>query len=211
MTMTRLLLVRHGETVWNADEVYRGRSEVPLSATGRRQALLLGGRLADYGVTALYTSPLIRARETAEAIAQAARLTARVEEELTDLDCGEWEGLSDREVKERYPDIRRAWLGRPHLVRLPGGESLDEVSARVGLVLERVLAGPGVVVLVSHRVVHKVAICALLGLDNSRFWEVRLDVAGITEFECSSSHSVLVSHNDTCHLRDARAEKPADF
>jgi broad specificity phosphatase PhoE len=211
MRTTRLLLVRHGETVWNADAVYRGRSEVPLSEMGRRQALLLGRRLAEEGVTALCTSPLTRARETAKAISHATRLTARVEQDLTDLDCGEWEGLSDRDVKERYPDIRRTWLATPHQVRVPGGESLDEVSVRVGRVLERVLAGPGVVVLVSHRVVHKVAICALLGLDNSHFWDVRLDVAGVTEFECSPSRRVLVGHNDTCHLRDGHAPPPGDF
>lgn len=211
MKMTRLLLVRHGETVWNADAVYRGRSEVPLSNTGRRQAVPLGRSLAEEGVTALYTSPLTRARETAEAVAQAARLTAQVEDDLTDLDCGEWEGLSDGEVRERYPELRRAWLTTPHLVRLPGGESLDEVSVRVGRVLERVLAASGAVVLVSHRVVHKVAICALLGLDNSHFWDVRLDVAGITEFECTSSRRVLVRHNDTGHLRDGLLKKPSDF
>jgi broad specificity phosphatase PhoE len=114
-------------------------------------------------------------------------------------------------VKERYPEIRRTWLDTPHLVRLPGGETLDEVSIRVGGVLERVLATPGVVVLVSHRVVHKVAICRLLGLDNSHFWDIRLDVAGVSEFECSARRRVLVRHNDTSHLAARHVLKPADF
>ena len=96
-------------------------------------------------------------------------------------------------------------------MRLPGGEALDEVTGRVLPVLERVLSAPGTVVFVSHRVVHKVAICALLGLDNSHFWDVRLDVAGITEFECSSTRRVLVRHNDTSHLRDGRWQAAADF
>jgi len=211
MTMTRLLLVRHGETVWNADAVYRGRSEVPLSETGRSQAQLLGRRLAEEGVTALHTSPLTRARETAEAIERHVGVAARVDPDLTDLDCGEWEGLSDLQVKERYPEVRRIWLDTPHLVRLPGGETLDEVSVRVGGVLERVLATPGVVVLVSHRVVHKVAICVLLGLDNSHFWDIRLDVAGVSEFEVSARRRVLVRHNDTSHLSAGHELKPADF
>ena len=211
MTMTRLLLVRHGETVWNADAVYRGRSEVPLSDTGRLQAQSLGRRLAEDGVTALFTSPLMRARETAEAIERNVGAAARVEADLTDLDCGEWEGLSDLEVKERYPDLRRKWLSTPHLVRLPGGESLEDVSARVDRVLARVLSAPGVVVLVSHRVVHKVVICTLLGLDNSHFWDIRLDVAGVSEFECWARHRVLVRHNDTSHLSVGHGSKPADF
>ena len=209
--MTRLLLVRHGETVWNADEVYRGRSEIPLSETGRRQADLVGRCLAHQGVTTLYSSPLMRARETAGAVERHTGVPAGVELDLTDLDCGEWEGLSDREVKERHPDVRKVWLSTPHLVRLPGGESLEDVLARVSRVLDVVLGAPGTVVLVSHRVVHKVAICMLLGLDNSHFWDIRLDVAGITEFECTSQRRVLVRHNDVCHLAALQGEKPADF
>lgn len=209
--MTRLLLVRHGETVWNADAVYRGRSEIPLSETGKRQAQLTGRSLAAEGLTSLLSSPLVRARETAEAIAEATGVAVRIDHDLIDLDCGEWEGLTDAQVKERYPDLRRAWLATPHLVRLPGGETLDEVAARVGAVVDRVLSAPGTVALVSHRVVHKVAICALLGLDNSHFWDVQLDVAGITEFACSSTRRVLVRHNDRSHLRDGRWQAVADF
>lgn len=208
---TRLLLVRHGETVWNVDEVYRGRADIPLSESGKRQAELLGRRLKDEGVTALRTSPLIRAAETAAAIGRWTGVAVEVEPDLNDLDCGEWEGLSDREVKERYPDLRRQWLSEPHLVRLPGGESLDDVLLRVRRVLGAALAQPGVVVLVSHRVVHKVAICALLGLDNSHFWDVRLDVAGITEFECSPRRRVLVRHNDVSHLTAGMSGELRDF
>lgn len=211
MTTTRLLLVRHGETTWNADAVYRGRSEIPLSETGKSQAELVGRSLAAEGVTGLYSSPLLRARETADAIMRATGVNAESEQALTDLDCGEWEGLGDGEVKQRYPEVRRLWLSSPHLARLPGGETLDEVSARVVPLLERVLSVPGTVVLVSHRVVHKVAICSLLGLDNSHFWDVRLDVAGITEFECCRSHRVLVRHNDRCHLSVLRPQNRADF
>lgn len=208
---TRLLLVRHGETVWNVDEVYRGRADVPLSDTGKRQAELLGRRLQHEGVTALRTSPLTRAAETAAAIGRRTGVAVEVDSDLNDLDCGEWEGLSDREVKEKYPDLRQRWLSEPHLVRLPGGESLDDVSARVQRVLVAALSELGVVVLVSHRVVHKVAICTLLGLDNSHFWDVRLDVAGITEFECSTRRRVLVRRNDVSHLAADASAGLRDF
>jgi broad specificity phosphatase PhoE len=207
----RLLLIRHGETVWNADTIYRGRADVPLSAKGKDQADLLGRRLAREGIAALYTSPLGRARETALAIGRHAGLTPRVEPELTDIDCGEWEGLNDLEVKERYPDVRQAWLSTPHLVQLPGGESLNDVSARVGRVLAAVSGEQGAIALVSHRVVNKVAICALLGLDNSHFWDIKIDLAGVTEFEVSAKHRVLVRHNDTSHLCAPGDGRPADF
>lgn len=209
--MTRLLLVRHGETEWNSDVIYRGRAEVALSETGRLQAERLGARLAAERVTALYSSPLIRAKETAEAVARHTGCAVQVLEDLNDLDCGEWQGLSDPEVKARYPEERRLWLSAPHLVTLPGGESLADVSARVCRVLEVALRHDGVVVLVSHRVVHKVAICSLLGLDNSHFWDIRLDLAGITEFECTARRRVLVRHNETSHLAVREAPLPVDF
>jgi broad specificity phosphatase PhoE len=211
MTLTRLLLVRHGETVWNADAVYRGRSDIPLSETGKRQAQLTGRSLASEGVTALLSSPLVRARETAEAMAAAIGVAVEIDHALIDLDCGEWEGLTDAQVKQRYPDVRRTWLATPHLVRLPGGETLDEVSGRVLPVLERVLSTPGTAVLVSHRVVHKVAICALLGLDNSHFWDIRVDLTGVTEFDCSARRRVLVRHNDTSHLHASGQSPGRDF
>ena len=209
--MTRLLLVRHGETMWNSDAVYRGRSEVPLSELGKLQAEYVGRSLTHEGVTALCTSPLMRSRETADAVARLTGIAAHVKPDLTDIDCGEWEGLSDAEVKERDPGVRSTWLSTPHLVRLPGGESLEDVSTRVTRVLTSAMSEPGVVVLVSHRVVHKVAICALLGLDNSHFWDIRLDLAGITEFECSRKHQVLVRHNDTSHLSAACGGRLEDF
>jgi len=209
--VTRLLLVRHGETEWNSDVIYRGRAEVALSETGRLQAERLGARLAAERVTALYSSPLIRAKETAEAVARHTGCAVQVLEDLNDLDCGEWQGLSDPEVKARYPEERRLWLSAPHLVTLPGGESLADVSARVCRVLEVALRHDGVVVLVSHRVVHKVAICSLLGLDNSHFWDIRLDLAGITEFECTARRRVLVRHNETSHLAVREAPLPVDF
>ncbi len=213
MTTTRLLLVRHGETVWNADAVYRGRSEVPLSETGRWQSELAGQGLAGDGVTALLSSPLVRARETAQAIAEATGVAVEIDHDLTDLDCGEWEGLTDAQVQQRYPDVRRTWLATPHLVRLPGGETLDEVAGRVLPVLDRALSapGPGTVALVSHRVVLKVAICALLGLDNSHFWDIRVDLTGVTEFECSARRRVLVRHNDTSHLHACRQSSGRDL
>ncbi len=127
---TRLLLVRHGETVWNVDEVYRGRADVPLSDMGKRQAELLGRRLQHEGVTALRASPLVRAAETAAAIGRRTGVAVEVDSDLNDLDCGEWEGLSDRESRRKYPDLRQRWLSEPHLVRLPGGSRSRCLGAR---------------------------------------------------------------------------------
>jgi len=209
--MTRLLLIRHGETAWNSDAVYRGRANVPLSRRGRAQAEALGKRLSPEGVSRILTSPLDRARETAEAIGHACNLAAELCEDLTDIDCGEWQGLSDAELKERYPDLRRVWFHAPHTVTLPDGESLDNVRERACRVLREVETEGGTVALVSHRVVNKVLICLLLGLELARFWDIRIDLAAITVFDCVEGRRVLVAHNDTAHLLRTQSPDRGDF
>lgn len=209
--MTRLLLVRHGETEWNSDAVYRGRADVPLSERGVEQAAALGARLAREGVSRVLSSPLDRAFQTARAIGQACGLQVELCDDLTDIDCGEWQGLNDAMVRERYPDLRRMWLRAPHLVTLPGGESLDDVRGRASRVLDAVEQAGGTIALVSHRVVNKVHICLLLGLDPSRFWEIRVDLAAVTVFDCEKGRRILVAHNDTCHLTREQHPDRGDF
>jgi broad specificity phosphatase PhoE len=209
--VTRLVLARHGETEWNSDTVYRGRADIGLSAAGRLQAELLAARFAGRELAFLGSSPLLRAHDTAVAIAASTGTELQVVDELTDLDCGAWQGLSDSQVKERYPELRRRWRTAPHTVTLPGGESLGDVEARVAALLDRVLQMDGTILLVSHRVVLKVTICRLLGLGNSHFWDIRVDLAGITEFECSPARTVLVRHNDVSHLSQSNGAATADF
>ena len=209
--MTRLVLVRHGETEWNSDAVYRGRVDVELSPAGRLQAEMLARRFANRRLMFLGSSPLLRARDTASAIAVASGAELRLVEELVDLDCGQWQGLSDAHVKERFPELRRQWHVAPHTVTLPGGESLSDVEARFARLLERVRGIDGTILLVSHRVVLKVAVCHLLGLDGSHFWDIRVDLAGITEFDLSPARAVLVRHNDVSHLSQANGAVAPDF
>ncbi|MFH1002868.1 MAG: histidine phosphatase family protein [Chloroflexota bacterium] len=211
--MTGLILVRHGETEWNTAEVFRGRIDIGLSETGRKQAGRLAGHLSSFEIEAIYSSPLQRAYQTAEAVAVPHNLAVTVAAGLMDCSFGEWQGQSRREVSQRYPDLFAEWLQNPHRVRPPGGETLDEVRQRaVALVDEVIVRHTGTVVLVSHRVVHKVLICALLGLDNARFWNVRLDTCGLTTFTREDDgRLVLVGHNDTCHLRPLGDARGADF
>ena len=209
--MTRLLLVRHGETEWNSEVVYRGRANIRLSQRGRAQAEALGMRLASEGPSRVLASPLHRASETAEAIGRICGAPVSVSQGLNDIDCGDWEGLSDAEVKARYPDLRRAWHEKPHTVTLPGGESLDDVRRRAGRVLKSVENCEAVIALVSHRVVNKVLVCILLGLDLSRFWDIRIDLAAFTTFDCTHGRRILVAHNDTAHLRADLCPDLGDF
>ncbi|OGO30055.1 MAG: hypothetical protein A2Z29_06485 [Chloroflexi bacterium RBG_16_56_11] len=211
--MLEIILVRHGETDWNAGEIFRGQADVPLNGNGLKQAALLGRYLVREKIDIIYSSPLVRALKTAAAIAGPQRLDVNVVSNLIDIDCGEWQGLTVDQVNEKYPMFYRDWLDTPEQVRIPGGESLAEVRARVEPFIEDALVrcGEGRLAFVSHRVVHKVLICALLGLDNSFFWSIKLDTGGITRFEYNRGRAVLTGHNDTSYLRRARRVTPADF
>jgi broad specificity phosphatase PhoE len=211
--MPETILVRHGETELNVVETFRGRVDVALNKAGLRQAQLLGKYLRREKIDVVYSSPLQRAVKTAEAIAASHKVDVNVVTNLNDIDCGEWQGLTLGEVKEKYAELYQDWLDTPEQVRLPGGESLADVRNRVvPFVQDAVMrCGEGKIVLVSHRVVHKVLICALLGLDNSFFWSFKLDTGGITRFTFDGNRAVLTSHNDTSFLNSLKRIPPNDF
>jgi broad specificity phosphatase PhoE len=210
--MAEIILVRHGETAWNVEEVFRGRLDIELNERGIKQAELLAESLSELKIEAVYSSPLKRALKTAEVIARRQRLEVRVSPGLIDGDFGQWQGLSLKEVRNKYTELYEQWATSPQLVKIPGGESLDEVRERALKVVDGVVAEHGGrVVLVSHRVVNKVLICALLGLDNSHFWNIRQDVAATTTFGHQGGRFVLVKHNDTSYLRPLQKSELADF
>jgi broad specificity phosphatase PhoE len=210
--MTEIILVRHGETEWNVGEIFRGRIDIDLNETGRKQAELLGEYLSESKIEAVYSGPLKRALNTAQAIARYHHLEAQTAAGLNDLDFGQWQGLSLREVREKYKEAYAEWANHPERVKLPGGETLGDVRERAVKVVNEVIARHnGTVVLVSHRVVNKVLICALLGLDDSHFWNIRLDTCGLTTFTYENGRFVLARHNDASFLKPLKKERLADF
>jgi broad specificity phosphatase PhoE len=201
--MTRIVLVRHGETEWNRVERFRGRADVPLNERGISQAEAVARRIQrSWQATAVYSSPLSRAVRTAEAIARRLSLSVQVHPGLLDIDYGMWEGLSPDEVRQRWPELLLAWYEKPHTVRIPGGESLDELRSRCGEVLEEIAARhtESTVVLVGHTVVNRIILLAVLGLGSERFWHLRQDTCAINEIESDGQEFTLASMNDTCHL-----------
>jgi broad specificity phosphatase PhoE len=210
--MAKLILARHGETAWNVEKIFRGRADVDLDEVGIKQAELLGKCLSDWKLEAIYSSPLKRALDTANIIARYQKVSVCIAEGLIDFDFGEWQSLPEQEVKRLYPAILDEWHDNPHKVKMPGGESLEDVRRRVVELVNDVLSRhQGNVLLVSHRVVIKVLICYLLGLDNSHFWNINQDVCGITIFSYANGRLVLTRHNDTSHLRELQKPQLGDF
>jgi broad specificity phosphatase PhoE len=210
--MAKLILARHGETEWNVEKVFRGRADVNLNEVGIKQADLLGKHLCNWELEAIYSSPVKRALDTANIVARYMEVAVCIAEGLTDFDFGEWQSLSEQEVKRLYPAILNDWQSSPHKVRMPGGENLDDVKKRTAELVDEVLSRHhGNVLLVSHRVVLKVLICSLLGLDNSHFWNISQDVCGLTIFDYVDGRFVLTKHNDTSHLRELQKSVLGDF
>ena len=238
-----LVFLRHAQSVWLAEGRFQGRAHTPLSALGLRQAALAGARLAAPDAPprlpvpageplAIVHSPLARTRQTAEAVVAAFREAGRPapalrpEAGLAEIAQGEWEGLLQREVEERYPTELAGWRRDPVGVHAPGGEALPDVDARVRAALARVLqdlaaaAGPGPdgtpsyydppggpwVLLVGHDGTFKVALMALLGLPLDRFWTFTQTTTGIAVLDIRNGRTVLRAWNRTEHLAPLEIE-----
>jgi len=210
--MAQIILARHGETEWNVKEVFRGRTDIELNETGIRQAQLLAEYLSSMKIDAIYSSTLARALKTAEIIASHHKLDVETAPDLIDFNYGKWQGLPHQEVKDKYKELYREWISSPHQVKTPSGESLDDVRGRAMSVVSEITARyEGTVILVSHRVVNKVLICALMGLDNSHFWNIKQDTCGITTFTYENGQFILTEHNNTSYLKSLQKVALSDF
>jgi broad specificity phosphatase PhoE len=202
----RIILVRHGQTEWNAGsasgEHFRGRIDVDLNATGLAQAQAVADRLAQVEIAAVYSSPLQRAIHTARPVARGHGLEVTPFQGLLDINYGQWGGRSFDDVAAHWPDLYRQWRTVPHLVQIPGGESLADVRARVGRGLQEIVArhDDEIVLLMGHQVVNKVLVCMMLGLDNSAFWRIRQDTCCINRFDHDGEAFTVLTLNEVDHL-----------
>lgn len=201
--MTRIILVRHGQTIWNVEpRRFRGRMDLPLDEIGLAQAERVAQWVARFPIKAVYSSPLHRAVQTAQPTANHFRLSVQIHQGFLDFDYGEWKGHTDQEVAEKWGDIFEAWLHSPHTAQMPNGENLGDVRVRsTAAIYELAEQHHGETIMaVAHQVVNKVTICALLGLDNSHYRQIHQDNGGINIFEYADGMFKLMLMNGTCHL-----------
>jgi len=209
--MTRLLLIRHGETTWNAEGRYQGQTDVPLNETGRRQAQALAQRLASEEIDAVYASDLRRALETAKIIAAPHSLPVQEDSRLRELCFGVWEGLSYAEIEEQAPDTLAAWRDAPLDNTPPGGETLTQFSERVQAFLDDVKGNhPEQTVLVAaHGGTLRAVLCSALGLSPASYWQFRVSNGSLSDVSLYEEGAILNVLNDTAHLEplSARARR----
>lgn len=201
-TATRVVLVRHGQTVWNAQTRIQGHTDIPLDEHGRWQAARTAQALAHEGLEAVYSSDLARARETADAIAASAGLMVRIDTGLRERGFGVFEGLTFAEIETRWPEHSRRWRAREPGYGPEGGEALEPFYARsVETTLRLASAHPGGhIALVAHGGVLDCLYRAAAGVSMQapRSWQ--LANAAINRVLVVDGRLSLVGWNDTAHL-----------
>ena len=200
--MTRLLLVRHGETELKSSERLWGYTDVKLDALGLKQAERLRDRLAGEKLGTIYSSELRRALVTAETIASKHQLLVVICPELHEVNFGQLEGLTISESNQRYPEVAKLRAQKSLKLKYPGGDSFIKFSKRVGKFLDRLKqhTDDETVLVVAHYGVLRILICRLLGMDLRCIWQIHFDLASLSIMETNKQGGILTLLNDVSHL-----------
>jgi probable phosphoglycerate mutase len=198
--MSRIVLVRHGETEWHAENRYAGRTDIALTPRGYSQALQLAGWAGNANISAVWCSPLSRSRLTAQPSADAVHLPLQIDARLVELDFGCGEGLTDQEMHERFPGARAAFLEDPAANFLPGGEDPIHAAQRGVEAVYDIASSASLhsrVLVVAHNTLLRIVLCELLQIPISRYRSTFPTLANgtLTEISLNSGHTSLLSFN----------------
>jgi broad specificity phosphatase PhoE/ribonuclease HI len=202
---TSLILLRHGETPLSVDKRFSGLGDPPLTADGTAQAEAAAARLSrkPYEIDVIVSSPLTRARQTADAVAARTGLAVSVEEDLRETDFGAWEGHTFAEIQKRWPDELAAWLADPEAAP-PGGESFATTARRVERARARIIEAHqgGTVLVVSHVTPIKLLVRSALEAPPQTLYRMHLDLACLSLIDYyADGPAVMRAFNDTAHLQ----------
>ncbi len=198
----RIYLIRHGETIWNVERRYQGVMDSPLSALGRAQAVRTRDALRAAPLRAVYSSPLRRALDCASLIADAHGLPVIPVGAFSEIRLGEWEGLLVSQVDERYAEVARQWHATPHLARIPGGETIEQLRKRAvaGFDAIRGRHDGEAVAIVAHGGVNKTILLTILGAPLAAYWRIRQMNGCVNVLECEGDQVRVPVLNETAHL-----------
>lgn len=202
--VTKLILIRHGETAWTKENRYQGHSDIELNEEGCRQARLLAKKFAKERIDCIYASDLSRTWKTAEAIAKPHSLPVKKTPLLREIAFGKWEGLTFEEMKSKDKELVEKWRNNFYDFRAPQGESLLSLKKRAENFFHQILKkhkGQTILV-VSHGGFIRIVFYFLLNLDLSHFWMIKQDPGAINIIEFFAGKPVLSLLNDTCYLKE---------
>jgi broad specificity phosphatase PhoE len=205
-----MILVRHGQSTWNREHRIQGQLDPPLSDEGRRQAELLGRRLAARPLAGFYASDLKRAFQTAEAIGAHVDLMPEPTPGLREIYLGDWEGLRTEEIAERFPDAWARWTQEPDWDLVPGGEGAARFEARVVATLDEIFDRHphGEVLVVTHGGVIQVALHRVIGRPSKGLFPFKIQNASISVVEARYGRTIIGGANDVGHLEPALVTEP---
>jgi phosphoserine phosphatase len=201
--VTRLVLVRHGHVPGIEPARFRGGMNLELTERGLREAQLTASSIARrWQPAVVYSSPKQRCLVTAGLIADACAVAWQELEDLSDLDYGAWQDKTHDEVRAAYPAQYRQWRNAPHMLRFPGGDSLQQLSARVADALRLIVDThpDATVVIVGHDSSNRALLLHALGLPLAAYWRISQDPCGLSEILADGEGLSVRSMNDTAHL-----------
>jgi broad specificity phosphatase PhoE len=197
--VTRLALVRHGETIWNTENRYAGSTDIPLSPRGQEQAEKLANWVSSVDLAAIWVSPLLRARETVRPSERVTGITARVDARLREIHFGRGEGLTNIGIRQSFPEAFAAFESDPVSHHLSGGEDPRDVALRAIECFKEIetIHPRGRVLVVTHNTLIRVALCQLLGVPLSKYRTVFATIANgaLSEIRLQDGHFALLRFN----------------
>jgi broad specificity phosphatase PhoE len=204
------MLVRHGQSTWNREHRIQGQLDPPLSTEGRRQAELVGRRLASRRIEGFYASDLKRAWETAHVIGAAIGHAPEPSPGLREIYLGEWEGLRTDELAQRFPDAWARWNEEPDWDLVPGGEGAEPFESRVAAALDAIFERHthGDVLVVTHGGVIQVALHRVVGRPSHGLFPFKIQNASISVVETRDGRMIIDGSNDIGHLEPALVTEP---
>ena len=202
--MTKVILIRHGESVWNKEMKYQGHADIALTDTGLWQAERLAARLAREQLTAVYASDLSRAFVTAEIVAAGHNMTVQSVPALREISFGEWEGLTYHSINEKWPDIMSNLYVCPDEVDIPGGETFRSLKDRAGQAIAELVRAhkDETIAVISHGGTIRTILCDVLHIHLNHVWNIRQDNTAMNIIEYYDHRTMVSLVNDTGHLRD---------
>jgi broad specificity phosphatase PhoE len=198
----QLILIRHGETLWNKEGRVQGTSDVKLSATGKKQAELLALSLKDHLIEAIHASPLKRAYQTAEIINKFHHVDIQIHRDLMEMDQGDFEGLSFKELMAGKKEFLQKWISDPASVKMPNGESLSELQKRAWSAMEEIIGKSQNALIVSHNFTIAAILCRLRNISLAEFRSTCVDTASKTIVRLGDKEATIDLLNDLSHLLD---------
>ena len=200
--MTKIIFVRHGQTLWNLEMKYQGHTDIALSYLGIEQAKRVADRLMIEEFSAVYSSDLVRAYDTANIIAAKKNLTVKQDVNLREICFGEWEGMTYTEINDKWPNALNQFFSDTTKITIPNGESFTDLKKRSDIAINKILENhkKETVVVVSHGATIRAMICSALNLPLDYVWRIRQDNTAVNMVEYHKNNNVVTLLNDIHHL-----------